>query len=151
MSYPLLPQAKFQQCWDALTELALKKQAVLVSNALTSRIVHGIDEELCSGLIPFSVRMIGAYQEFAEIFKQALQCYYKALKNRSEDHSVDMCNGVLYESADKQLFKDCTVVKCYYVLREVGEGEDYSRDNFTIPIPHVCLCKSGGRSRYSLP
>lgn len=126
MSYPRLPEAKFQECWDALTELAFKKNALLVSNCLTSRIVHEIDEELSSGLIPFSARMIAAYHEFAELFKQALQCYYKALKKRSEVNDlVDICKGVLYESADKKLFKDCTVVKCYYVLKgEEEEGED---------------------------
>lgn len=134
MSFPQLPLADFQPCWDCLCSLAKNKQALLVSKCLLTRVIHEEEDLRSSGLVPFNNMMIATYQEFATIFKQALKCYYNALKKRPEERNFvhlskdnsacDICKGVPYSSADGTMYTNCTVVKVYFTLQENGEGED---------------------------
>ena len=58
-----------------------------MSKCLTSRVIHEEEELRSSGLVPFNKMMIATYQEFATMFKQALKCYYNALKKRPEERN----------------------------------------------------------------
>lgn len=118
-SLPKLPNAKFQECWDALCTIAQQPKSLIVSNVLANWVIHKQQVPLYSGLVPFSVMTIATYQEFASMFVPVVSIYKDTVAG-NEGHDIDIMKGVGYVDARGEKQQNMTIVKVWYTFEAKG-------------------------------
>lgn len=118
-SLPKLPNAKFQECWDALCKIAQQPKSLIVSNSLANWVIKKEEVPLSSGLVPFSVRMIATYQEFASMFVPVVSIYKDTVAG-NEGHNIDITKGVGYVDVRGEKQQNMTIVKVWYTFETKG-------------------------------